>query len=116
MLEPTLRALAALRASEAMPLGQGLSAENAAACLHQAIRPFNPQTLAAAVEAAGSVPDRVAIVVPAGVFTTPIEWVAIAVAAGAQVHIKAPAIDPALCKKLTACFRAEGLPVTCSDA
>ena len=86
MLEPTLRALAALRASEAMPLGQGLSAENAAACLHQAIRPFNPQTLAAAVEAAGSVPDRVAIVVPAGVFTTPIEWVAIGVAAGAQVH------------------------------
>lgn len=115
MLEPTLRALAALRASEAMPLGQGLSAENAAACLHQAIRPFNPQTLAAAVEAAGPVPERVAIVVPAGVFTTPIEWVAIAVAAGAQVHIKAPAIDPALCKKLAACFRAEDLPVTCSD-
>lgn len=115
MLEPTLRALAALRASEAMPLGQGLSAENAAACLHQAIRPFNPHTLAAAVEAAGPVPNRVAIVVPAGVFTTPIEWVAIAVAAGAEVHLKAPATDPALCRRLTACFTAEGLPVTCSD-
>ena len=29
MLESTLKALAALRASEAMPLGQGLSAEHA---------------------------------------------------------------------------------------
>ena len=115
MLEPTLRALANLRASEAMPLGQGLSAENATACLHQAIRPFNLQTLTAAVHTAGPVPSRVAIVVPAGVFTTPIEWVAIAVAAGAEVHLKAPTADPALCRRLTACFTAEGLPVTCSD-
>jgi len=115
MLEQTLNALAALRASDAMPLGQGLSAENAAACLHQAIRPFNPLTLAAAVQAAGPVPRRIAIVVPAGVFTTPIEWVAIAVAAGAEVHLKAPATDPALCRQLTACFTAENLPVTCSD-
>lgn len=115
MLESTLKALAALRASEAMPLGQGLSAENAAACLHQAIRPFNPKTLAEAVEAAGPVPERIAIIVPAGVFTTPIEWVAIAVAAGAIVHLKAPSIDPALCRRLTACFTAEGLPVTCGD-
>jgi len=115
MLEPTLRALAALRASDAMPLSQGLSAENSTACLHQAIRPFNPQTLSAAVEAASPVPDHIAIVVPAGVFTTPIEWVAIAVAAGARVHLKAPATDPALCRQLTACFKAEGLPVTCSE-
>ena len=44
---------------------------------------FNPQTLAEAVKAAGPVPEHIAIVVPAGVFTTPIEWVAITVAAGA---------------------------------
>ncbi len=115
MLDATLRALAMLRASEAVPLGQGLSADNAQACLHQAIRPFNTQTLTAAVQAAGRLPDRLAVVVPAGVFTTPIEWTAIAAAAGAAVHLKAPSRDPALCRRLAECFVAQGLSVTWSD-
>ena len=80
MLDATLAALARLRGHDAVALSQGLSAENAEACLAQAIRPFNRSSLGAACDAAGPLPDVIAIVVPAGVFTTPIEWTAIATA------------------------------------
>lgn len=112
MLESAIAALAALRSQDAGPLSQGLSAENAAACLHQAIRPLNPTSLRAAVEAAGPIPPAIAIVVSSGVFTTPIEWTAIAVSAGCSVHLKAPASDPALCRALAEVFTANGADVT----
>lgn len=114
MLEATVRALARLRAHDASQLGQGLSAENAQACLHQAIRPLNRDSLAAAVQAAGTVPRSVAIVVSYGVFTAPIEWTAIAVAAGSSVHLKAPARDAAFVGLMAQVFADEGLPVTWS--
>ena len=114
MLEATVRALARLRAQDASGLGQGLSPENAQACLHQAIRPLNRESLAAAVRVAGVLPKSVAIVVPYGVFTTPIEWTAIAAAGGASVHLKAPVRDSAFVRLMTEVFAREGLPVTWS--
>ena len=114
MLDSTLAALARLRGQDAVALSQGLSAENAEACLTQSIRPLNRSSLSAACDAAGLLPDVIAIVVPAGVFTTPIEWTAIATAGGAAVHLKAPASDPALCRALSAAFCAEGLNVSWS--
>ena len=114
MLEATLTALAQLRGTDAMALSQGLSSHNAEACLSQAIRPLTREGLSAAVHAAGELPASIAIVVPAGVFTTPIEWTAIAVAAGCRVHLKAPAADPALCRSMAAAFREAGAPVTWS--
>ena len=114
MLDRTVRALARLRAEDASGLGQGLAPDNAQACLHQAIRPLNRESLAAAVEHAGPMPDSVAIIVPYGVFTTPIEWTAIAAAAGAAVHLKAPERDSALVRVMAEIFSDEGLPVTWS--
>lgn len=114
MLDATLSALAHLRAQEAGPLGQGLGSANAQACMHQAIRPLNQDSLRAAVEQARPLPSSIAIVVPYGVFTTPIEWTAIAVAGGASVHLKAPQRDPELVRRLAEVFQKEGLPVTWS--
>ena len=114
MIEATTRALARLRAMDAGPLSQGLSPANAAACLHQAIRPLNPTSLSSAIQQSSPIPRAVAIIVPYGVFTTPIEWAAIAAAAGSSVHLKAPSDDPALCRALAEAFSAEGLCVTWS--
>ena len=115
MLEATLRALEKLRALPAGSLGQGLGSSNAQECLSQAIRPFNQSTLSAGVAAAGPLPETIGIIVPHGVFTTPIEWAAIAIAAGSKVHIKAPKRDPALVRSLSEVFQKEGLPVTWSS-
>lgn len=114
MIDATTRALAKLRAMNAGELSQGLSPENATACLHQAIRPLNATSLASALKRCEDLPKSIAIVVPAGVFTTPIEWTAIAVAGGCSVHLKAPAADPSLCRTLSETFSEEQLPVTWS--
>ena len=114
MLDATLRALARLRAHDASRLGQGLSPENAQACLHQSIRPLNRDSLIAAVERAQPLPKSIAIVVPYGVFTTPIEWTAIAAAGGTSVHLKAPAMDASLVKTMAEIFSEEGLSVSWS--
>ncbi len=114
MLEATLRALEQLRAQPAGSLSQGLGPNNAQECLNQAIRPFNSTSLAAGVAAAGPMPDTIGIIVPHGVFTTPIEWTALAIAGGSRVHLKAPSRDPALVRTLSRVFQDEGLPVTWS--
>jgi hypothetical protein len=114
MIERTVAALAALRAIDAGPISQGLSSENASACLHQAIRPLNATSLKSAIMASGLQPKSIAIVVPEGVFTTPIEWTAIATAAGCTVHLKAPQSDPGLCRMMSKIFTQEGLQVSWS--
>jgi hypothetical protein len=91
-----------------------LSPENAQACLHQAVRPLNAHSLEAALDEAGPLPSSVAIVTAYGVFTSPVEWVALALAGGAKVHIKAPSIDPALVRALAEDMSTEGLPVSWS--
>jgi hypothetical protein len=115
VLEATLQALQNLRAQPAGPLSQGLSHSNAQECLNQAIRPLNSSSLAAGVAAAGPLPDTIGIIVPHGVFTTPIEWTALAIAGGSRVHLKAPNRDPALVRTLSEVFQKEGLPVTWSN-
>ena len=112
MLDATLNGLASLRATNAHPLSQGLSPENAQACMKQAMRPLNEHSLRTAMEIAGTLPKSIGIVVPHGVFTTPIEWVALALAGGARVHIKAPERDPSLVRVMVEQFAAEGLPVS----
>ena len=114
MIEATTKALAALRAMDAGPLSQGLSPENAAACLNQAIRPLNAISLSAALKRCSIRPQRIGLVVPEGVFTTPVEWTALAASAGCSVHLKAPSSDPALCRALSERFEHEGLNVTWS--
>jgi hypothetical protein len=114
MVEQVIRGLARLRAREAGPLSQGLSPENAQACLHQAIRPLNVHSINAALQDSGPIPASIAFVIAYGVFSSPIEWVALALAGGATVHIKAPSQDPALVRALVEDMQKEGLPITWS--
>ena len=116
MLEATLTGLAALRSANAHPLSQGLSPENAAACMKQSLRPINLHSLQSSLEIVGTLPESIGIVVPYGVFTTPIEWVALALAGGARVHIKAPDRDPNLIRFMVERLSAEGLPVSFDTA
>ena len=109
-----LRGLARLRRRDATPLGQGLSAAGAAGALANAVGALDAQGFAAELGQPGRRPARVVIVVAYGVFTSPIEWCALLLAAGCAVHLKAPARDPALCLALAEDMRAEGLPCTAS--
>jgi len=82
--------------------------------MNQAMRPINEQSLRTALDVAGPMPESMAIVVPYGVFTTPIEWTALALAGGTHVHLKAPERDPSLVRVMVEAFASEGLPVTFS--
>jgi hypothetical protein len=113
-VDATLRALARLRRRPSLPLSMGLSASNGDQCLGLATGAITRDGLARELATPGVRPSRVSVVVPWGVFTTPIEWVAMLAAAGAAVHLKAPRRDPAMCAALAQDFSAEGLPVTWS--
>jgi hypothetical protein len=56
------------------------------------------------------------VVAARGVFTAPLEWVALLAAAGAEVVLKAPLAAPAFGAALAQSFRACGLPVSCTTA
>jgi len=95
-------------------VGQGLSLPNTRACLQAACDAITADGLANELETPGARPQKTAIVTAYGVFTSPLEWVAMMVAAGSAVHLKAPSQDAAFCTLIADCFRAEGLPVTTS--
>lgn len=109
-----LEALQSLRRTDPAPLGQGLSPESAAEGWSAALAALTAQGLREALATPGRRPPDVTIVVAWGVFTSPVEWVALYAAAGCAVHLKAPARDPALCEALAQAFTGAGLPVTSS--
>ncbi|MCB9780321.1 MAG: hypothetical protein H6742_17280 [Alphaproteobacteria bacterium] len=108
-----VEALRALGRLDAAPLSQGLSAPLARRCLDVALAPLQVEPLSLAASAAPhrSRPRSVAVVVAHGVFTSPIEWVALYATAGIEVGVKAPSADPALCAALVGCLQRRGLPV-----
>lgn len=112
--DATLRALVRLRRRPTLPLSMGLSSSNGDQCLGLATGAITRDGLARELATPGTRPRRVSIVVPWGVFTTPIEWVSMLAAAGAEVHLKAPRRDPGMCAALAEDFSAEGLPVSWS--
>ncbi len=112
MVDRVIAALTQLRALDAAPLSQGLHPRNARLCLDAALDAITASALRAELSTKGSRPDSVTVVAAAGVFTSPIEWVAILAAAGCRVHIKAPTEAPALCLALAKAMQAQALPVT----
>ena len=63
------------------------------------------------MKTAKKIPKRVAVVCAHGVFTSPLEWVALYAAAGCRVLVKAPSRAPAFAVALCEDLAAEGLPV-----
>ena len=115
-IDRVLAALERLGGTELAPLAQGLSAENAAECFRLACEPLSREALQRALAVPGRRPPDVTIAAAWGVFTSPLEWVALYAAAGMAVHLKAPSRDPAFCEALAAAFSAEGLPCTASPS
>ncbi len=113
MMGAVLRAIATVRSFDAVPLSQGLSDENATRSLHEACD-LVTAGLEAAIRNWRQPPRSVGIVAAHGVFTSPLEWMALYAARGVAVHVKASARDPAFVSETARAFRAEGLEVTAS--
>ena len=111
-----VRALARLGETPLGAIAMGLHPRSAARALEVALESLDAEGLASELSAPGLRPRSVAVVVPWGVFTTPIEWTALYAAAGAEVQLKAPSRDPAACRWIAEAFAAEGLPVTASTS
>lgn len=104
-------ALGRLAAADPTPWAQGLSPAHARDALSSALGLIDRDGLARALAAPGPRPASAALVIPWGVFTMAIEWVALLAAAGVAVHLKAPARGPESCAAIAAAFQAEGLSV-----
>jgi hypothetical protein len=112
MIDRVLAGLHRLGQQDAGPLSQSLHPANARLCLDSAIEAITAQGLEAELATPGRRPDDVTLVVAAGVFTSPIEWAALLLAAGCRLRIKAPSSAPELCRALGEAMGAEGLPVS----
>lgn len=114
-LSKTLSALKELQRAPISKMGQGLSPENAQWGLQHAISSITEKGLRDLLS--NSVrPKSVAIVVAHGVFTSPLEWIALAASSGADVLVKAPSNGPELCQTFCRILANNGLPVQCSTA
>ncbi len=100
----------------AQTLGDGLSAPMAQACLESSCARLDRASLDLASDVPGRPPTVAGVVAARGVFTAPLEWVALLAAAGSQVVLKAPAAAPHFGEAIAACFTAHGLEVRCTTA
>jgi hypothetical protein len=106
-----MRAITRLRRRGGADLGEGLSPAHADHCLGGALDLIRPEGLAAALQARGDRPADLLLVTASGVFTAPLEWMALYAAAGIRLRVKAPAEAPQLCLAFGAALAEEGLPV-----
>lgn len=111
-VDRVMAALARLRALDPAPPSQGLSPEGARLALDAALDAITPEGLEKERSTPGQRPACVALIAAWGVFTSPLEWVALLAAAGVAVRLKPPSRDPAFCQALARVFAAEGLDVT----
>jgi len=95
-------------------LADGLSPAMAAACLGYACGMIGRDALDQATRVPGRPPRLAAVVAARGVFTAPLEWVALLAAADAAVILKAPAASPAFGQAVATAFAEQGLRVRCT--
>ena len=105
-----LRALHRLRAPDPTPWSEGLSPANARRCRDLALDLITEAGLRQAAAGLQGLPEEVALIAARGVYTAPLEWVALLLAAGARVWIKAPGDAAEFLTALVAACAAEGLP------
>ncbi len=105
-----LAALERLRRADPTPWSQGLSPEGARLALEAAAGAITAEGLRAELRTPGRRPRAAAVIVAWGVFTSPLEWVALLAAAGVEPLLKPPSADPAFSAALVEALLAEGLP------
>lgn len=108
---------AAIRALAGHPdptaLSDGLSPAMASACLSFACAALTRPALARASDLPGAAPRVAGVVAARGVFTAPLEWVALLAAVGSEVILKAPSEAPRFGAAVAEAFAEQGLPVQC---
>jgi hypothetical protein len=97
-------------------LGDGLSGPMARYCLAMACGLLDRGALDRATRVPGQPPRQAAVVAARGVFTAPLEWVALLATVGTSVTLKVPATAPAFGHAVAAAFQVHGLAVevTCT--
>lgn len=110
-VERVMAALASLRRERSVELGDGLTFSQVLGGLDGAISAITRKGLAEELAAHSDRPSDVSVVVARGVFTAPLEWVALYAAAGMTVRIKAPTGAATMCEALARHFTAQRLPV-----
>ncbi len=89
----------------------GLTPPMASHCLRLACAALDSAALDRALEVPGTPPSRAAVVAARGVFTAPLEWIAVLAAAGSRVWLKPPSAAPAFAQAVVEAFQQAGLPV-----
>ena len=82
VIDEVLEGLARLRTRDAGPLSPGLRPANARVCMDAAVDAITRTGLHSELSTPGQRPERVTLVCAYGVFTSPIEWAALLLAAG----------------------------------
>jgi hypothetical protein len=115
-IDRVLTALGTLRRVDPKTMGDGLSRSQVMGSLGMAIGAITREGLASELALHSRRPSDVSLVIARGVFTAPIEWVALYAAAGIQVEIKAPAGGDSMCEALASAFQAQDLAVSCHSS
>lgn len=111
-ISAVLRALARLAEGPAVAWAEGLGEANAEAGLRAAVGAITGEGLRAELQGGvGPLPEGLLLVCAGGVFTAPLEWVALVAAAGIPLWVKPPGAAPAFPRALVAAMAAEGLAV-----
>ncbi len=109
-----LQTLHRLKEHTLTPYAQGLSEANAQWGLNEALGALSVTGVQEVLAQQTVYPKTVSIVVSYGVFCSVLEWVFLALCAGAQVTLKAPNLDPSFCMLLCELLQAEGFSIQCT--
>ena len=113
-IDEVMTVLEALKTLDPTPFSEGLSPENARWGWRDALSKITKQGLQELLESNPERPQQISIVAAQGVFTSILEWLALSLASGASVHIKASSTEPKLAQLLTEKFSQAGFEITCS--
>jgi hypothetical protein len=110
--EKVYAALQQLLPIQAEAISQNLSAANAQFLWQQSINQITIEGLQQTLSISDYRPHNISIIAAQGVFTSPVEWIAIALASGASVHVKSPKATPQAIALVCNHFASLGFPIT----
>ena len=114
LAEDVHQSLQRLKQLDPQVFSEGLSTENARRHWLKSIDAISVQGLQQVLNASSVRPSTISIVCARGVFTAALEWIALAVASGAKVHLKAPVGSADVLNAIAAHFSSDNFDVTCS--
>lgn len=108
-----VQAIKQLEKIDPTPLSQGLTTANAKWGLLEACRHLTEKNLNHELNSAEITPENITIVASQGVFTSPLEWIALSAASGAEVEVKPPSQHPQFCQTFVELLQQQNIPIRC---